>query len=329
MKYNIFNLLTILLIVSNLNTGFSQKINVVQYVDPYIGTGDHGHVFLGANVPFGAVQVGPDNYNKGWDWCSGYHYSDSILTGFSQMHLSGTGVGDLGDIEVMPYTGVFMTSPGTVKDPLSGYATLYTHKDESVKPGYYSVNLVKYDEKVELTASERVGFHRYSFKYAQNAHIAIDLTHGIGSDKTVKACFKKVDDFTYTGYRYSTGWAKDQRVYFAIILSRLADSLSLFKDDIKLKDTVAEGENIKAFLNFYTHVNEVVMLKIGISPLSQENALANIKAEIPSWDFEQIVAKAYNLWDRELGSGSLHPLRPGFKNFLYFPLPLFYSSIFI
>ena len=257
--------------------------------------------FLGANVPFGAVQVGPDNYNKGWDWCSGYHYSDSILTGFSQMHLSGTGVGDLGDIEVMPYTGVFMTSPGTVKDPLSGYATLYTHKDESVKPGYYSVNLVKYDEKVELTASERVGFHRYSFKYAQNAHIAIDLTHGIGSDKTVKACFKKVDDFTYTGYRYSTGWAKDQRVYFAIILSRLADSLSLFKDDIKLKDTVAEGENIKAFLNFYTHVNEVVMLKIGISPLSQENALANIKAEIPSWDFEQIVAKAYNLWDRELG----------------------------
>lgn len=280
---------------------FSQKIDYASYVDPFIGTGGHGHVFLGANVPFGAVQVGPDNYYKGWDWCSGYNYSDSILTGFSHLHLSGTGAADLGDIQIMPYTGQMKSSPGTNDEPLSGYAAVYSHKDEVAKPGFYSVNLKKYDEKVELTASERVAFHRYTFILAQDAHIAINLERGIGENIPVKTFFKKIDDFTYTGYRYSTGWAKDKRVYFAIKVSRTIDSLTLYNDNNILTGTEAEGDKITAILNFSTHVNEVIMLKVGISPVSQENALANIKAEIPDWDFERVEADAYENWNRELG----------------------------
>src|ERR1035437_1805534 len=135
--------------------------DLTQYVDPFIGTGDHGHVFLGAHVPFGGVQVGPNNYVKGWDWCSGYHYSDSIITGFSQLHLSGTGIGDLGDVLITPYTGELKTSPGTQENPLAGYASKYAHSEEIVKPGYYSVNMSRYNIRVELTATERVAVHKY------------------------------------------------------------------------------------------------------------------------------------------------------------------------
>lgn len=296
-KHLVFILSGLLLITSN---SFAQKTDVAKYIDPYIGTGDHGHVFLGAHVPFGAVQVGPTNYIKGWDWCSGYHYSDSIVTGFSQMHLSGTGIGDLGDILVMPYVGKLQITPGTEKEPLSGYATLYSHKDEVVKPGYYAMNLNAYDVKVELTASKRVAFHRYTFKKASDSHIAIDLSKGIGWDKPVKTFIKKVDALTYTGYRYSTGWSKDQRLFFAIKLSRAADELLLFKDGKALTGTEAEGETIAAILNLKSKDNETVLLKIGVSPVSEENALANITAEVPTWNFDEVAANAYNAWNSEL-----------------------------
>ena len=298
MKCNLFLFSGILFLILISERVYSQKIDVARYVDPYIGTGNHSHVFLGANVPFGAVQVGPDNYYNSKDSCRGYNYSDSIITGFSQMHLSGT---DLGDVAIMPFTGELKNSPGNINDALSGYATIYSHKNEIVKPGYYSVNLPAYDEKVELTASERVAFHRYSFTLSQEAHIAIDLSRCVGINKPVKTYFKKVDDFTYTGYRYSVGRASEQRVYFAIMLSRKVDSLTLFNDDRPLTGVEAEGQKITAFLNFFTHVNEVVMLKIGLSPVSEVNALANIAVEIPYWDFEQVAANAYSFWNKELG----------------------------
>jgi predicted alpha-1,2-mannosidase len=311
-KRNLLSILLLLLAASQ--CGNAQTRDVARYVDPYIGTGDHGHVFLGAHVPFGAVQVGPNNYVKGWDWCSGYHYSDSIVTGFSQMHLSGTGIGDLGDILVMPYTGKVMTSPGTEKAPLSGWATLYMHKDEIVKPGYYSMNLKAYSIKAELTATERVAFHKYTFPQSPAAHIGINLAMGIGWDKPVKTFIKKVDATTYTGYRYSTGWSKDQRLYFAIKLSRAADATLLFNGIKPQEGIELEGDSAIAVLNFKTKAKEVIMIKIGISPVSESNALANITAEIPTWNFQQVADNAYAKWNKELGkvsveSKDIHQLR--------------------
>ena len=305
--------ITILLLAA-LQCGNAQTKDVARYVDPYIGTGDHGHVFLGAHVPFGAVQVGPNNYVKGWDWCSGYHYSDSIVTGFSQMHLSGTGIGDLGDILMMPYTGKVMTNPGTEKAPLSGWATLYTHKDEVVKPGYFAMNLRAYSVKAEMTASERVAFHKYTFPQSSAAHIGINLAMGIGWDKPVKTFIKKVDATTYTGYRYSTGWSIDQRLYFAIKLSRAADATLLFNGIKPQKGIELVGDSAIAVLNFKTRDKEVIMVKIGVSPVSESNALANITAEIPAWNFQQVADNAYAKWNKELGrvfveTKDIHQLR--------------------
>ncbi len=293
-------LLTILLSSSMFSLGLAQTKDVAKYVDPYIGTGDHGHVFLGANVPFGAVQVGPTNYVKGWDWCSGYHYSDSILTGFSQLHLSGTGIGDLGDILVMPYIGKVYSSPGTEKSPLSGWATQYSHRDETVRPGYFSVNLRAYRIKAEMTASERVAFHKYTFPQSSNAHIAINLAMGIGWDRPVKTYFKKVDATTYVGYRFSTGWSKDQRLYFAIKLSHPADATLLFEGEEAKMGTSLEGDSAVAVLQFNTKANESILMKIGVSPISETNALANIAAEIPDWNFKLVADKAYSKWNKEL-----------------------------
>lgn len=308
------NLILSLLILAFTGNIVAQKIDVARFVDPYIGTGDHGHVFLGAHVPFGGVQVGPTNYSKGWDWCSVYHYSDSILTGFSQLHLSGTGIGDLGDVLIMPYTGKLKAIPGTTESPLSGFATLYTHADEAVKPGYYAINLKGYSVKAEMTASERVAFHRYTFPQTTDSHIAVDLIPGIAGDRAVKASVKKIDRYTYTGYRFSSGWAKDQRVYFAIKLSKPADTMMLFNNGLTVTGDELTAENVSAVFNFKTSSGEVILLKVGISPVSEKNALANIQAEIPLWDFDQIAANAYNAWNKELGkisvkSNNIHDVR--------------------
>jgi predicted alpha-1,2-mannosidase len=331
MKKN-FLFITMLLLAATTSYCQSQKNNPVKYVDPYIGTGDHGHVFLGAHVPFGAVQVGPTNYVKGWDWCSGYHYSDSIVTGFAQLHLSGTGIGDLGDVSVMPYTGTVKTTPGTEKEPFAGYATLYTHKDEVVKPGYYAMNLKAYKIKAEMTATERVAFHKYTFPQSSESHIAINLAMGIGWDKPTKTFLKKIDATTYTGYRYSTGWAKDQRLYFAVKLSRAADELLLFNDNKAMEGDQAEGETVVGVLNFKTRANEVIQFKIGISPVSEENALANITAEIPDWNFTRIADKAYNAWNRELSkvmvkTNNLRDLRTFYTSLYHcFTAPILYND---
>lgn len=278
----------------------NEKKDLTRYVDPYIGTGYHGHVFLGADVPFGGVQAGPSNYVKGWDWCSGYHYSDSIVTGFSQLHLSGTGIGDLGDVLITPYTGELKTSPGTQENPLSGYASIYTHNDETAKPGYYSVIMKRYDIRVELTTTERVAVHKYTFPEAEQAHIAINLTYGIGWDQPTAAFFKKVDSQTYTGYRFSTGWAKDQRLYFAIKLSRPVENVKLFSDEKYVPGDSVRGVRLVSELNFSTRKGDKILLKVGISPVSEQNALANIEAEVPDWNFEKTVVEAHDKWNKEL-----------------------------
>ncbi|NOX19122.1 MAG: glycoside hydrolase family 92 protein, partial [Chlorobi bacterium] len=193
------------------------------YVNPFIGTGGHGHTYPGASLPFGMIQLSPDTDNKGWDWCSGYHYTDSTIMGFSHTHLSGTGIGDYGDILFMPVNGNQGSYPGSKFNPDGGYRSRFSHKDEYAEPGYYSVYLKDYGVKAELTVSERCGFHRYTFDQVKGNGLIIDLNHGI-SDETVESYVKIIGKNKIVGYRKSKGWAKNQTVYFA------ASFLQPFKD---------------------------------------------------------------------------------------------------
>ena len=245
-----------------------------QYVNPFIGTGGHGHVFLGANVPFGNIQAGPTQKKQGWDWCSGYHYSDSTVIGFGQMHLSGTGIGDLGDVSLLP-----MTNP-------SQREVKFSHKAEYVRPGYYSVMLAS-GIRVELTATQRVAFHRYSFPAdATKGYIALNLAQGIGWDKMTSCKFKQESDKTITGFRMSEGWAKDQRVYF----------VAEFSEPVQLEEN--ERDTIGIFSVAST--SQPLLVKVGISAVSVENARENLQQELPGWNFASVVSKANADWNREL-----------------------------
>lgn len=277
-----------------------QKISLTQYIDPFIGTGFHGHVFLGANVPFGAVQLGPVNITHGWDWCSGYHYSDSTIIGFSHTHLSGTGIGDLGDILFMPVSGSVKTRKGTLGDYESGYYSLFSHEEEVAKPGYYAVQLKRYNIKAELTASERVGFHQYSFPSSEDGKIIIDLKEGIGWDKVTQSMIRQVNDTTIEGYRYSTGWAKDQRIFFTAVFPKPIVAFSVFEDTVQKEGKEWTGEQVKAVVQFQTKEEKQIKVKVGISPVSCENAMSNIRTEIPHWDFNAVAAAADAAWNNEL-----------------------------
>lgn len=275
-------------------------INYTQYVNPLIGSAGHGHVFVGANVPFGAVQLGPVNVFEGWDWCSGYNYASNTILGFTHTHLSGTGIGDLNDILLLPVSGKAALTKGTKADMTTGYGSYFSHNNEIVKPGYYSVLLDKYNIKAELTASERVGFHKYTFDSADDAHILVDLADGIGWDRPVKTFIRKVDETKIEGYRYSAGWAADQRIYFAMEFSEPIANITLHDSTAVVRGNGGEGLKMKAVLDFNTLKNKQVLVKVGISPVSSENAGANIKAEIPNWDFDKVVKEANSKWNKEL-----------------------------
>jgi predicted alpha-1,2-mannosidase len=284
----------------------------LKYVDPHIGSGGHGHVFVGASVPYGAVQVGPNNINKGWDWCSGYYYADSVCVGFSQTHLSGTGIGDLGDVLIMPFTGKPRTDRGT--QTVLGYSSKYRHTNETVSPQYYSLTL---DNKVrvELAATERVGFHKYTFPAGEQGNIIIDLSEG-NQDRSYDTYLKLVDDHTILGYRFSKGWAKDQRLWFAIKSSVSLKGLKLFNGNDEKAGTELKDQKVKGLLTFDKYVPSV-MLKVGISPVSSENALANINAEIPAWDFAAVVTQAAAKWNKELSKVSIETKNLAHKRTFY------------
>ncbi|HTL07345.1 MAG TPA: GH92 family glycosyl hydrolase [Chitinophagaceae bacterium] len=288
-----------------------------RWVDPYIGTGFHGHVFMGANVPFGAVQLGPVNRSEGWDWCSGYHYSDSTIIGFSHTHLSGTGIGDLGDIMLMPATGIVNTSKGIIGKPSTGNTSLFSHKEEVARPGYYSVRLQRYNITAELTASTRVGFHRYRFPATDSAYIVVDLAQGIGWDKPMRSYIRKLNDSTIEGYRFSKGWAADQRIYFVAQFSKPFTSFDLYKSNQLQVAADTIQDSVKAVLHFATASNEAVMVKVGISPVSTNNARQNIQAEIPGWNFEAVVAAADSAWNQELGKVAIKTTVASRKKIFY------------
>jgi predicted alpha-1,2-mannosidase len=270
---------------------------LIDYVDPFIGSGGHGHVFVGASTPFGAVKLGPNNIYKGWDWCSGYNYGDSIIIGFSHLHLSGTGIGDLADILIMPYTGQVRLDKGTEQNHHAGYSSIYSHKDEKATPGYYSIKLED-GISVELTATERVGFHKYRFPSGKNSHIIIDLKEGI-NDKSTDTQIEQTDEYTIKGYRFSSGWAKEQQVFFAIRFSQPLQKLDIYDNDKLLEGKNCKGLALKGLISF-EKTPSTIQFKVGISPVSSDNALANIEAEIPHWDFGKIVKETEEKWNREL-----------------------------
>ena len=275
-----------------------EVINPVAYVDPYIGTGGHGHTFLGVTAPFGAVQIGPNNINKGWDWCSGYHYSDSIVIGFSHLHLNGTGCSDTGDILFMPYTGKARTQPGTQQDPLAGYASYYSKDNERALPGYSEVLLKTHRTKVELTASDRVAFHRYTFPKDVEKHVMINLKDANGDDRPTDTYLEQINDTVIRGYRYSTGWSKKQQIYFSAVFSQPVH-LTLYHDSVQVAGNRLQGLDVKGNVAVAPVVEELGV-KVGISPVSMENAMDNIGQEIKDWNFENIVAETTGKWNAEL-----------------------------
>ena len=261
--------------------------NLTRYVDPRIGTGGHGHVFVGANVPFGLVQLGPTSIPQAWDWTSGYHESDSTVIGFSHTHLSGTGIGDLFDVTVMPVVGEVTCARGTEEDPASGLWSYADRTKEVVRPGYYSVPLVRYGITAEMTATSRVGFHRYTFPAADDAAVIFDLENGGCWDKATETHIEPSGDSRLVGWRYSTGWAKNQRVWFVAEFSRPFTSFEQV------------GEHY-ARVNFATAEGEQLMLKVALSPVSIEGAEANLAAELPGWDFDATAAAADAAWNAQL-----------------------------
>ena len=278
-----------IILVSSCNQSTQkQTVEKVDSVDPYIGSGGHGHVFVGANVPFGAVQLGPSNVIQGWDWCSGYHYSDSILLGFSHMHLSGTGIGDLGDVLMMPVSGDY--NPGRFSENPYDWKALYSHDNESVSPGYYSLNIDRFKVDVELTTSERVGFQKYNYKADGNSKIILDLNYGIGWDKLVNASIEQVGKTSIQGHRYSTGWSKDQRVYFYTEFSKKIEKLEII-------DSSKEKGKATAIIEF--EGNGDLLVKTGISPVDTHGAKKNL-AEVPHWDFELAKSEAEQKWNTQL-----------------------------
>ena len=271
-----------------------------RFVDPTIGTGGHGHVFVGANVPFGLVQVGPTSIPQAWDWTSGYHASDSTVIGFSHTHLSGTGIGDLFDITVMPVTGEVTYARGTANDPQSGLWSYADRTREIARPGYYSVPLTRYGITAEMTATARVGLHRYTFPASDAAAVVFDLENGGCWDEATDTGFLLSDDSTrISGWRHSTGWAKDQKVYFAAEFSKPAKRIVYEQPG----EVTGKGPGIEARyarVEFDTKEGEQLLLKVAVSPVSVENAVLNMQAELPGWDFEAVAAAADEAWNAEL-----------------------------
>jgi predicted alpha-1,2-mannosidase len=267
-----------------------QAPNYTQFVNPLIGSDYHGHVFVGASVPFGAVQLGPNNPTQDWDWCSGYHYSDSLLIGFAHTHLSGTGIGDLGDLLFMPVNGNY--KPENNKNNPYSWQVKYTHNNEVVKPGYYSIHIEKYNIDAELTATERVGFHKYNYNNKGNSKVIIDLKYGTGWDKLEKGSIVQVDKNSIQGFRFSTGWAKNQRLWFYTKFSKEIIGFEILDSDKKTGD-------ITALIEF--EGNGELLVKTAISPVGEIGAQNNLKLELADWDFNKTVKNANKKWNNELG----------------------------
>lgn len=281
--------------------------DLAQFVDPTIGSGGHGHVFVGANVPFGGVQLGPTNITEGWDWCSGYHVSDTTVIGFAHTHLSGTGIGDKGDILLMPITGSLQ---GPVK--AQNYLSSYSHTNEDAQAGYYKIHLERYGIDAELTATARTGFHRYTFPATDSARVLINLYDGIGWDAASELKLVVVNDSTVEGYRLSKGWAPDDRVYFVAEFSKPFKNVTVFADTTVVPAKDKRPERTVVIPDSYGVLDFGAMpaggqieARVGISGVSVEGAKANLLAEAQGKGFDETRAQARKEWNDLLGHMSV------------------------
>ncbi len=314
-----------------------------QYVHPLIGTAKMGHTYPGATVPFGSVQLSPDtdtlSYEKDgkynpdmYKYCAGYQYADKTIVGFSHTHFSGTGHSDLGDFLIMPTKGKLQLNPGTAEKPESGYRSAFSHKTEVAEANYYKVKLDEDNIIAELTTSQRVGFHQYTFPASNESHIILDLMSGIYNypDKNVWTFLRVVNDTLVTGFRQTSGWARTRTVYFAMTFSKPFTSYGDKNYDPKQvykgfwgkfnqeKDFPAlAGRKIRAYFNFKTEEGEKIKIKFALSPVSQENALNNLRSEIPGWDFEKVKKHGQQQWNKELSKIEVTTLNEGDKVSFY------------
>ena len=322
--------------VTNAQKKSVQKPDLIQYVDPMIGTARMGHTYPGATVPFGSVQLSPETdtiayssngkYNGDvYKYCAGYQYEDKTIVGFSHTHFSGTGHSDLGDFLIMPTTGKLQLNPGIASKPLSGYRSAFSHANEKAEPAYYSVLLEDHKIKAELTATTRVGVHQYTFPKSDEAHIILDLTSGIYNyDKKNVWTFVRVENDTLiTGYRQTNGWARTRTVYFAMSFSKpiksygqAAQEKSVYRgfwgkfDQTKNFPEMA-GQNLKLFFDFNTEEGEKIKIKMALSPVSSAAALENMKKETPDWDFEKIKKQSQEIWNNELNKIQVETIQKG------------------
>jgi len=302
---NLVFLFGLILIIQSCNKKNGEnKLNqkhLTKYVDTFIGTSGHGHTYPGATVPFGMLQVSPDNGISAWDWSSGYHYSDSIVIGFSHLHLSGTGIGDLYDIRFMPVNKkVDLTKPIKSRDDIP-YKSSYVHSQEFSEAGYYSTYLKDHDIKVELSSDLRTAFHKYNYKKNDPQTIVIDLGYAINWDKTTKSYIEIEDKFTVSGYRYSTGWAKNQKVFYVAKFSKAIVDYDLVKEGKYVdKSNKVLGVKTSVQLFFNEKNKSEIQVKVGVSSVSIENAKENIAHHKGHFDFDEIKEKANSNWNNKL-----------------------------
>lgn len=292
-----------------------------QYVNPFIGTGGHGHTFPGATTPHGMVQLSPDTRTLGWDACAGYHYSDSSILGFSHTHLSGTGIGDLGDVLFMPVAGDAQVVPGPEDDPDAGYRSRFTHDDEHAEPGYYRVRLADDAIDAELTATPRAGFHRYHYPEGKPARLVIDLAHTIHGHQNPRTELKVLNDREIVGLKQSRGWAEHHYVYFHAKFNRPFTAKLYENTEEKQGDGVSAEGGTQAVLTFDKGDDGVVLAKVGISAVDYDGARKNLEAEIPDWDFGAVRSAAKLAWQKQLDKihvkGGAHDQRVIFYTALY------------
>jgi predicted alpha-1,2-mannosidase len=295
--------------------------SILKQVDPFIGTGFHGHTFPGATTPFGMVQLSPDTRTAGWDACGGYYDADTEIWGFSHTHLSGTGIGDYGDVLMMPFTGEVGIGTGTTAKPDYAWRSPFKKENQAASPGYYRVLLDRYQIKAELSATPRAGIHRYTFPAAEQAGVVIDMVHSIQNRQTLAAGLEVVNDHEIRGWRHMKGWAPNRRIHFHAVFSKPFSAELFSNDAIQTGAAKIEGKQIKAKLKFATSKDEQVHVKVGISPVDMEGAGQNLMAEIPGWDFDGVVTKAEELWKKQLNhieiSGGTDDQRKIFYTALY------------
>ncbi len=307
---------------------------LLDYVNPFIGTGGHGHTYPGAAIPFGMVQLSPDTRIDSWDGCSGYHYSDGTILGFSHTHLSGTGVGDYGDVRLMPTTGEVLWNPGDENDTRNGYRSKFSHENEIAEAGYYAVHLNDYNINVELTVGERYGLHKYVFPKSEQANVIIDLTEAVTSDKINDLGIKIINSKSIEGYRKTQGWAQDQRLFFYMEFSKEFKDFGILKKGKLLHDLNQEfnSNDLKAFVQFETSSNEAVLVKVGISAVSCENARLNLAHHV-DFNFEKAKSNAQAFWADQLSriqiKGGTDEQKTSFYSALYHSLlnPNLFSDV--